>query len=187
MSDEQEWNLSDEDWAKNPRVFAAIVVAYTHKKDAERGALPRAGVLVNKKRFVPNKLLRWEGRIGLFGGAVAEGEALRFAVKREMGEGLPGVDQLIDIDALPERLGSHAAWIFSGSYPRPTKAPLGYFTEDDFREIAGVCREGVADVLFAAEIEALGPEAFAYPELRDYLLGLLVDTQEEIEAMWGAK
>lgn len=185
MSDEQEWELSDEDWAKKPRVFAALVVAYRHDKDL--GTVPRAGVLINRKRFTPNPLRRWEGKIGLFGGAVAPGELRRAAIQRELGEELPVVGPRITLDRKPERLGEHAAWVFSGNYPLDAASKWALFSEDDFRAIAGTCLEGVADVLFAPEIEALSPEAFTYPELRAYLLGLLADAQAEIDLDWSAE
>lgn len=185
--DEQEWSMSDEDWAKKPRVFVAPVIAYQHEKDSDTGALPHAGVLVNRKRFTPNPIRRWEGKIGLFGGAVAPGELRRVAIQRELGEELPGVGPRIALDGKPERLGAHAAWVFGGSYPRDAMGKWDSFTESDFREIAGVCQEGAADVLFAPEIEAMSPEAFTYPELRVYLLDLLADAQDEIALGWGAE
>lgn len=189
--DEQEWNLSDEDWAKKPRVFAAPVLAYRHDADARdgegAGTVPRAGVLVNRKRFMPRKLMRWEGQIGLFGGAVARGESMHRAIDRELGEELPDVRQFIGLPQAAARLGSHAAWVFGGTYLRRGAGEWGRFTEDDFRLIAGACREGAADVLFAPEIEALSPEAFTYPELRAYLLGLLAGAQAEIDAQWSAE
>lgn len=186
MSDE-EWNLSDEDWAKKPRVFVAPVIAYQHDADRDTDALPRAGVLVNRKRFMPNKLRRWEGQIGLFGGAVEQGERLGAAAQREMREELPGVGPWDFLGDRPKRLGQHAAWVFGGAYPRDSEDKWADFTEADFRRIAGVCQEGSADVLFAPEIEALSPEAFTYPELRAYLLDLLADAQDEIAVGWGAE
>jgi len=127
---------------------------------------PRAGkVGINiKDSALPDKVMRFEGLINLFGGKVDEGETPEATVRRELTEEIPGFVNQGSIDAMKLAVVEDDYVVFAAE----TDLSGHRHTRDTDRigQLAKVCREGDGCVRTIGFIKRSPDEFFVAPEIK---------------------
>jgi len=128
------------------RHFALPIYAFTHPKYNETQKF----ALVNRKRLMPNKLAKFEGMVGLFGGAAEPGEDAETALRREL---LEELGMLLPAHIVTEQ---YEGFTVSTFYLEEA------LDQELLKELSGRCNEGVVDILNDA---TLPHERYVFPAL----------------------
>ncbi len=148
------------------RHYVAPMYLFEHPK----GGDPYFVLVVNRKRGMPPKGWRWEGKLSLFGGGANPGEDRLTALRRELGEELWGLDlNGLDSDApFAEVVGAFPYTI--------TLLPTGsMWSQGEAKALAGGCEEGVLDwIAVRSEADRVAadwaPDAWVDPKMPTMLL-----------------
>lgn len=152
----------DKDWTKETRVFILPIFSYQHPDDDE----PTVGCMINVKTLLPKAWREHEGAIGLFGGAVEEGETLAQAAVREFEEEMhAGADVTIAFER------GFATFFKLDNHPVHILNIHGiHMTDEDIYHDAKRCdNEGMFGIILYERLQRLKPKDFVYPELLEHI------------------
>lgn len=147
------------------RHYVAPMYLFEHPK----GGDPYFVLVVNRKRGMPPKGWRWEGKLSLFGGGANPGEDRLTALRRELGEELPflSLDRIWDAPFVG----------VVGAFPYTiTLLPTGsMWSQGEAKALAGGCEEGVLDwIAVRSEADRVAadwaPDAWVDPKMPTTLL-----------------
>ena len=139
------------------RVFIFLSADFEHVKYGDKYKV----LLLNRKMLMPQKYMKWQGKIGLFGGKIDEGETPNAAITRELVEELGMV--LIDE---PEVIHEAEGLVVY-------HANIGQFNQGTMTNLAGRCTEGLLDVFDRVRLEATREDEFVFPILKSLALDLV--------------
>lgn len=135
------------------RHYLFPVYGFVHPK----GGDPYPIGVVNRKRGMPDRGWRHEGALSFFGGGAESGEDRLTALRRELGEELPGLD-LTGLEESPVLTSPPAGAAFSFTL---TALCSGAWSQAEYRRLAAMCTEGVLDWVAWRPERVWGPDTMA--------------------------